>query len=133
MVGMGNKDDYLKKVIEAFDSLEVTSPDTTATSLAGFQPAIWSFPANRPEEEQQNDLGTVTILSLPHHTELHHNGEVTMPDSLCPCAAFLSCEMGQGSGCLTKDSLLFLKSKWLALQFYPSVVAELYPPYFHSL
>jgi hypothetical protein len=43
MVGMGNKDDYLKTVIKASNSLVVSSPDTTATSLAGFQPPSGLF------------------------------------------------------------------------------------------
>lgn len=60
--GNRNRGDYLRRVIEASNLLELASLETTTPNLIGFQPAIWSFPANRPEEEEQNDPGRV----LPH-------------------------------------------------------------------
>lgn len=41
-------EDYPKKIIDASDLLELTSPATTAVGLAGFQVVIWPFSANRP-------------------------------------------------------------------------------------
>lgn len=48
-VGIGKREDHLRKVINASDLLELTSPATTAASLAEFQVVIWPFPAESGE------------------------------------------------------------------------------------
>lgn len=100
--GIGNRDDYLRKVIESSDLLELTSLETTPTSLVEFQPAIWPFPAKRPEKRENKIIleDYYYLTSPPVHTGLHHHDEVTMPMSLCLCAALPSGDVGAGQGLL---------------------------------
>jgi hypothetical protein len=53
-VGVEKREGYLRNVIDVSDSLELTSPVITDTSLDGFQLVIWPFPANKPEGEEEN-------------------------------------------------------------------------------
>lgn len=132
--GIGNRDDYLRKVIESSDLLELTSPETATTSLVGFQPAIWPFPAKRPEKrENKMILEDYYHLTSPLvHTGLHHNDEVTMPMSLCLCAALPSGDVGAGHGLLDYSFIAPFKEQVPAFPFSPlhcsSMLASTPPP-----